>query len=505
MSDSNDLPYGSEKRNPEFNPGDKFDAYTIMRRENESLLFPLYLISDSENNHFFAQFLRKNEFESLPESLQRNTLHHKNLFKVENIIFSADVVAVIYEHFKGENLKSRLERMSRIDFVANLEIALHLIETLKTLREHRIIHKNLTPESIFITEYGTIKTAGLYSAVDMHAKSILIKEEAIGEIDYIAPEVLEGEASGQEDFYCLGAVLYFLTTGRHPLQGTSPLKIFKPKTRKEPIPVNKVNRDITEQLATIIERCMRRNPIHRSNSLTDLYERLSRVHKNYKIRKNRSYSQSNIWRKTRIPVIVLSVLVVFGGLFLSRNEKPPVSVNTSISFPTYRIDPWGNESDYNIKNRGRVYTNDAFKIVLHPESDLKLYVFNFSPDGKLHILHRKNSLNYLEIKTGEMITLPGTNEWFKFDDKPGTELLYFIFVNEEWKQLEKLAERYLNRDGYLPGIRKDLIKLLEEKSTRLSNTKIADESRRKETDKPVINIHISDSEIYIHKITLEHL
>ena len=100
----------------------------------------------------------------------------------------------------------------------------------------------------------------------------------VGTPDYMSPEQARGVALDfRSDIYSMGVVLYEIFTGSLPFEGDTPIAVVLKHVQERPPAPQSKNPKIEPRIATIILRCMEKNPADRFQSVNDLYEALTSV------------------------------------------------------------------------------------------------------------------------------------------------------------------------------------------------------------------------------------
>lgn len=104
-----------------------------------------------------------------------------------------------------------------------------IINGFRFVHEAKMIHRNLEPSSILISEELEVKISNFSQAIYMKdAVMALKREEMVGVLAYQAPEVLERYAySTQSDIYSIALIFLFMLKGAHPFNGTNKFEILK--------------------------------------------------------------------------------------------------------------------------------------------------------------------------------------------------------------------------------------------------------------------------------------
>jgi len=143
-----------------------------------------------------------------------------------------------------------------------------------------IVHRDLTPSNILLASDGTPKVTDFGLARRLETDSeMTVTGLPVGTPSYMAPEQARGQKDAigpVTDVYALGAILYYLLTGRPPFQAESSTATLQQVVAGEPVPPARLNPRVPRDLGTICLKCLNKDPHRRYESATALADDLRR-------------------------------------------------------------------------------------------------------------------------------------------------------------------------------------------------------------------------------------
>ncbi|MGI5168706.1 Stk1 family PASTA domain-containing Ser/Thr kinase [Spirillospora sp. CA-253888] len=153
-------------------------------------------------------------------------LSHPNVVAVYDQRTDGEHVFLVMEYVPGRTLRELLTERRRLGPRAALEIMQPVLAALGAAHRAGLVHRDVKPENVLITEDGQVKVADFGLARAESASKMTKTGLIIGTVGYLAPEqVLSGNADVRSDVYAAGVMLYELLTGELPHRGESPLAV----------------------------------------------------------------------------------------------------------------------------------------------------------------------------------------------------------------------------------------------------------------------------------------
>jgi hypothetical protein len=141
---------------------------------------------------------------------------------------------IVLEYVDGETLKDVIRREGPLEIPQAIAYAIEIARALGAAHERQIVHRDVKPHNILISEEGGAKITDFGIARTLTEEGLTMAGRVLGTTDYVSPEQALGQAvTGQSDLYSLGIVLFEMLTGSVPFHGSSPVAVAMKHVREE--------------------------------------------------------------------------------------------------------------------------------------------------------------------------------------------------------------------------------------------------------------------------------
>jgi len=213
------------------------------------------------------------------EALAAASLSHPNLVNIYDVGQQGDCYYIVMEYVQGQTLKELIEAEAPLPVEKAVDIAIMICDGLHYAHEKGIIHRDIKPQNILITDFGIVKVADFGIAQAMTTKTITFGGNVVGSVQYISPEQAKGEPlTRATDIYSLGCVMYEMLTGRIPYDADSPITIALKHIHDDIPSVRDYNTEVPLGLEGIITKAMEKLPQHRFATAEELRNALLNFH-----------------------------------------------------------------------------------------------------------------------------------------------------------------------------------------------------------------------------------
>ena len=179
------------------------------------------------------------------------------------------------ELIKGKTLKEIIEEEGRIPWKVAVDIAKQIAAALEMAHKNGIVHRDIKPHNIIISDDFTVKVTDFGIAKAVTNATMTAFGSTIGSVHYFSPEHAKGTITdAKSDIYSIGIVMYEMVTGRVPFDADTPVSVALKQVQEKPIEPISINPEIPEGLNYIILKAMKKDKEERYNSANELSQDL---------------------------------------------------------------------------------------------------------------------------------------------------------------------------------------------------------------------------------------
>lgn len=216
------------------------------------------------------------------EALAAASLSHPNLVNIYDVGQQDNCYYIVMEYVQGETLKDLIEREAPLPVEKAVDIAIMICDGLHHAHEKGIIHRDIKPHNVLITDSGIVKVADFGIAQAITKKTITFGGNVVGSVHYISPEQAKGEPlTRATDIYSVGCVMYEMLTGQIPYDADSPITVALKHIHDDIPAVRTLNPEVPVSLEGIIIKAMEKLPQHRFATAEELRNALLHIHNQY--------------------------------------------------------------------------------------------------------------------------------------------------------------------------------------------------------------------------------
>ncbi len=265
------------------------NRYEILENIGNGGMATVYKAKCHVLNRYVAVKVLREEFTTDEEFVKRfNTeaqsaasLTHPNIVSVYDVGSEGDLHYIVMELIKGKTLKDIINEDGALSWKWSVNVAIQIASALETAHRNNIIHRDIKPHNIIITEDGIAKVTDFGIAKAVSNSTITAFGSTIGSVHYFSPEHARGGyTDAKSDLYSLGVVLYEMVTGKVPFNADTPVSVALKHMQEKPKEPIELNSSIPKALNDVIMKAMQKDINLRYQTATEMLKDLSKVLKN---------------------------------------------------------------------------------------------------------------------------------------------------------------------------------------------------------------------------------
>ena len=250
----------------------RYEVHDLIGVGGMALVYRAYDVIESKN---VAVKILKDEYFGNKEFMRRfkneskaiSSLSHPNIVKILNVSFGTNFQYIVMEYVPGITLKEYISKVKKIPHSNVLKIIKQILEALSHAHSKGIVHRDIKPQNIMISDDNSIKVMDFGIAHFFKNEAQTVTNQTIGSVHYISPEQARGLPSTvQSDIYSVGVILYEMLTTHLPFEADNAVSVAIMHMQISPQPLREFDPSIPIALEEITLKAMQKDPDDRYSS-----------------------------------------------------------------------------------------------------------------------------------------------------------------------------------------------------------------------------------------------
>lgn len=262
--------------------------YELIEKIGDGGMAIVYKAKDRLLKRFIAVKILKPEFVQdikfvenfRKESHAAASLSHPNIVSIYDVGQEGNINYIVMELVSGKTLNELIKEEAPMDYRKAADITKQVASGLSAAHKKGIVHRDVKPHNILMTEDGIAKITdfGIAKAVTNTTIVDSGKDNVMGSVHYFSPEQAKGaNVDEKSDIYSLGIVLYEMLTGKVPFDGDNPVTIALMQINEPVTPPSVFNHNVPPGLERIVMKAVEKQPKDRFASADEMIEALDKM------------------------------------------------------------------------------------------------------------------------------------------------------------------------------------------------------------------------------------
>ena len=260
--------------------------YELLEKIGDGGMAVVYKGKDKLLNRFIAVKILRPEFTkdaTFVENFKRESqaaagLSHPNIVGVYDVGREGNINYIVMELIEGDTLNKIIEKEAPMDYRKVIDISKQVASALRIAHKNKIIHRDVKPHNIMVTNDGVVKLADFGIARAVNDATLSTGSKIVGSVHYFSPEQARGNyVDERSDIYSLGIVVYEMLTGKVPFDGDNPVTVALKHINEEIVPPRELEPSIPPALERIVMKATSKFQTNRYANADELIQDLDNV------------------------------------------------------------------------------------------------------------------------------------------------------------------------------------------------------------------------------------
>ena len=260
--------------------------YELLEKIGDGGMAVVYKGKDKLLNRFIAVKILRPEFTkdaTFVENFKRESqaaagLAHPNIVGVYDVGREGNINYIVMELIEGDTLNKIIEKEAPMDYRKVIDISKQVASALRVAHKNKIIHRDVKPHNIMVTNDGVVKLADFGIARAVNDATLSTGSKIVGSVHYFSPEQARGNyVDERSDIYSLGIVMYEMLTGKVPFDGDNPVTVALKHINEEIVPPIELEPGIPPALDRCVMKATSKYQTNRYANADELIQELENI------------------------------------------------------------------------------------------------------------------------------------------------------------------------------------------------------------------------------------
>lgn len=266
------------------------NRYEIIEKVGNGGMATVYKAEDKVLKRNVAVKILRDEFTTDEEFIKRFEIEaqsaarlvHPNIVSIFDVGVEENLYYIVMELIQGKTLKEIIiEERGPLPWKWSVNVAIQIASALEMAHKNNIIHRDIKPHNIIITEDGIAKVTDFGIAKAVSNSTITAFGTTIGSVHYFSPEHARGGfTDAKSDLYSLGVVMYEMVTGKVPFDADTPVSVALKHMQEDPEEPIELNPNLPGAVNKIIMKALKKDTTLRYQTASEMLSDLRRALKN---------------------------------------------------------------------------------------------------------------------------------------------------------------------------------------------------------------------------------
>lgn len=253
------------------------------------------------------------------EAQAAGRLHHPGIVAVFEYSEKDDLAFLVMEYVDGKSLSNFISNTETQSLYDIIQIIKQILEALDYAHSNGVVHRDIKPDNIIITADGQTKIAD-FGIAHLDTSTLTQAGEIMGTPSFMSPEQCLGQAvDARSDLFSVGAVIYYLLTGKKPFTGNSAATVIQNLLNSDPVKPTEALPGLDSHFDKILAKALHKNPAKRFQSAKEFFTAIDTLDN---VKKTTSVNTTKPGSKLPVMLVTLGAITAATVYFFLGGQAP---------------------------------------------------------------------------------------------------------------------------------------------------------------------------------------